>query len=127
MQELKQIASVSNRKQLSKKFGINGESGLTSFPFFLLTKDILYHPMHILRPLHVTTFHVILHDTAQLPETRPQLVCKKPSQKIIHNTINTAVFFCGFEVSGCSLMQKVKKNKFRAYFSLTSARGTPLL
>lgn len=44
MQELKQIASVSNRKQLSKEFGINGESGLTSFPFFFVDKRYFVSP-----------------------------------------------------------------------------------
>nr|XP_054920828.1 uncharacterized protein LOC129381755 [Dermacentor andersoni] len=48
MEQLKESTCAAARSKLSKEFGINGESMLTSIPFFLLTKDILYDPMHVL-------------------------------------------------------------------------------
>lgn len=48
MKELNQCENPAQKQKLSKESGINSESVLASVPFFSLTKDVLYDPMHVL-------------------------------------------------------------------------------
>lgn len=48
MKKLNDCENPTQKQKLSKEFGINSDSLLTSVPFFSLRKHILYDPMRIL-------------------------------------------------------------------------------
>lgn len=47
LQQLEKAVNVKEREKLSKEFGLKSQSVLSKLPYFSITKDLLYDPMHI--------------------------------------------------------------------------------